>query len=82
MAINEKVPFRLFHTPCCGHLLCWVNPRPPAYCPECGKFILAAIKSGEHTRMQCDGWLRLENDDVQVAETDVRSRRGAGEVGT
>jgi hypothetical protein len=32
----EVVHFRLFQMPCCGHQLCWVNPRLPNYCPECG----------------------------------------------
>jgi hypothetical protein len=31
-AYNERVIFRLIMTPCCGHMLCWVNPR----FPECG----------------------------------------------
>lgn len=34
---TEVVPFRLIHTECCGTLLCWVNPRLPSFCPECGK---------------------------------------------
>jgi hypothetical protein len=33
---HERVKFRLIHTPCCGTLLCWVNPRLPNHCPECG----------------------------------------------
>lgn len=42
---TERVPFRLLRTPCCGSLLCWVNPRLPNYCPECGKGIYPEIKS-------------------------------------
>lgn len=57
---NEKVKFRLFQMPCCGHLLCWLNPRLPTYCPECGKGVLLQLKSGEHTRTLADAWLRLE----------------------
>lgn len=41
---TERVHFRLLQTPCCGTLLCWVNPRWPTFCPECGKSILAEIK--------------------------------------
>lgn len=37
--------FRMFALPCCGQLLCWVNPRLPNYCPECGKFVFDQIKS-------------------------------------
>lgn len=44
---NERVYFRLIMTPCCGTLLCWVNPRMPNYCPECGKAIWLR-KEGSH----------------------------------
>jgi hypothetical protein len=40
----SKVRFRLFSMPCCGHALCWVNPRLPNYCPECGKSTFAQLK--------------------------------------
>lgn len=40
----EKVKFRLYHMPCCGHLLCWVNPRHPSYCPCCGKLVYPDVK--------------------------------------
>ena len=43
---TERVPFRLIQTPCCGTLLCWVNPRLPNNCPECGKFIHADVRAG------------------------------------
>jgi hypothetical protein len=56
---TEKIPFRLFQMPCCGQLLCWVNPRLPSYCPECSKPVLLALRTGEHTKMQCDGILKL-----------------------
>lgn len=42
---TERVPFRLLTTPCCGTLLCWVNPRLPTFCPECGKHIYPEVKS-------------------------------------
>ncbi len=45
MATNERVHFRLLQTPCCQALLCWVNPRFPSHCPECGRFIYPEIKS-------------------------------------
>lgn len=45
MASNERVHFKLLQNPCCSALLCWVNPRLPNYCPECGEFIFPAIKS-------------------------------------
>ena len=42
--VNQIVPFRMYQMPCCGHSLCWVNPRKPSYCPECGKFIIMEMK--------------------------------------
>lgn len=44
-ASTERVPFRLIQTPCCETLLCWVNPRLPSYCPECGTGIYPQVKS-------------------------------------
>jgi hypothetical protein len=32
----QLVKFTLYQMPCCGQLLCWVNPRRPNHCPECG----------------------------------------------
>lgn len=43
--MNERVHFRLISLPCCNHQLCWVNPRLPSYCPECGTFVLAKLKT-------------------------------------
>jgi hypothetical protein len=42
---TERVHFRLIQTPCCGTMLCWVNPRFPTYCPECGKQIYLEVKA-------------------------------------
>lgn len=42
---TERVPFRLIQTPCCGTLLCWVNPRLPNACPECGTRIYPQVRS-------------------------------------
>jgi len=41
---TEKVIFRLIRMPCCGYNLCWINPRWPAYCPECGSLVLGKLK--------------------------------------
>ena len=49
---TERVAFRLLRMPCCQHLLCWVNPRLPTYCPECGA--------------PCIGRLRTEREAVLV----------------
>lgn len=45
MATNERVVFRLIVMPCCNHQLCWVNPRYPSHCPECGQHIYARLRA-------------------------------------
>ena len=45
-ATNERVYFRYIEMPCCKQQLCWVNPRFPNYCPECGKFVAATVMEG------------------------------------
>jgi hypothetical protein len=44
MTQKTRAHFRLIQMPCCGQSLCWVNPRLPSYCPECGKFVLAELR--------------------------------------
>jgi len=56
----QQVPFRLIQTPCCQTLLCYVNPRLPNYCSECGSRIYAKLKTGDHILESKRGWLRLE----------------------
>jgi DNA-directed RNA polymerase subunit RPC12/RpoP len=47
---TEKVLFRLFVMPCCQHNLCWVNPRLPTFCPECGDRVYMKLRTdGTHT---------------------------------
>ena len=41
--MKSRAHFRVLLMPCCGQMLCWVNPRLPNYCPECGKFIYAIV---------------------------------------
>lgn len=48
---TERVPFRLLHlASCCGTLICWVNPRLPNFCPECGTNIMQTIKESVRHR--------------------------------
>jgi hypothetical protein len=54
--LNERVPFRLIETPCCGLLLCWINPHLPRYCPHCGHGFTDDIRSA--VLMNNDAWLR------------------------
>lgn len=61
MINREMVPFKLYHMPCCGHLLCWVNPRPPSYCPECGQFTGAKQGLAEHIKFSDPkAWLETQ----------------------
>lgn len=46
MKTTQRVVFRLIQMPCCNFLACWVNPRFPNYCPECGKFVFDKVKGG------------------------------------
>lgn len=41
----ERVHFRVLVMPCCQFTACWVNPRFPSYCPECGKRVYPEVKS-------------------------------------
>lgn len=62
----EPVRFRLFQMPCCGHLVCWVNPRDPNFCPECGLRVLMDIRQQPeftlHTDEQAE--LHLQEDPI------------------
>jgi hypothetical protein len=44
VSVRERIQFRLIQTPCCGTMLCWVNPRLPTYCPECGVNIFRQLR--------------------------------------
>lgn len=43
----ERVLFTLIQTPCCHTLLCYVNPRMPNYCSECGTRLFAMKRNPE-----------------------------------
>lgn len=53
---TERVPFRFIIMECCGHQLCWVNPRLPSFCPECGERIYPQVKS----------WITLEDGNATL----------------
>jgi hypothetical protein len=57
---NERVRFRYVVMPCCKTQLCWVNPRLPNYCPECGTRVYIQLKSGEGVLIDAPAWLRVE----------------------
>ena len=56
----ERVHFRLIRMPCCGQLLCWVNPRLPTHCPECGKTVYTKLKFDGSMILITDEKARLE----------------------
>ncbi len=55
-ATNERIHFRLIHMECCGQLLCWVNPRFPTHCPECGQTIYPQVK----------GWVTVNDPNAHL----------------
>jgi hypothetical protein len=63
MITTEQIHFRLFEMPCCGQMLCWVNPRLPSFCPECSNRVLLDLKSGEYTRISDkEATLRMDSE--------------------
>lgn len=68
---NEKVPFKLFVMPCCGQQLCWVNPRYPNRCPECGEFVFLKLRTGAHTMMDSPAWLRIEDTAIKPVQLKI-----------
>lgn len=60
---NEQVQFRLIQMPCCGILICWVNPRRPMYCPECGTRVFNHFPKGEWDTYFSIAWLHVEDYD-------------------
>lgn len=61
-ATNEMVPFRLIQMPCCKTQVCWINPRLPTHCPECGQPVYKRLRFGpDHCILdERTGWLRLQ----------------------
>jgi hypothetical protein len=47
-------------------MLCYVNPRLPNYCSECGKHIYAKLKTGEGILVSSPAWLRIDDEDALV----------------
>jgi hypothetical protein len=48
--------------PECGHNICWVNPRIPNYCPECGKHIFLKLKFDGILVEGKNVWIEMELD--------------------
>jgi hypothetical protein len=65
--MKARAHFRLIQMPCCGQLLCWVNPRLPNYCPECGEFIYSQLKpdiKGSILESHQDAWITYASKDL------------------
>lgn len=60
MMHTEFVVFRLLHMPCCGQQVCWINPRWPNYCPECGALIYPKIKQDSNLLLVQDSEAQLK----------------------
>jgi len=43
-SVYSRIEFRLLSMECCHTLLCWVNPRYPTYCPQCGTMCYPAVR--------------------------------------
>ena len=59
---NQRVQFRLLQMPCCNILICWVNPRRPMYCVECGTKVFHHYPRERWDATYSDATLRIENE--------------------
>lgn len=59
--ITEFTKFRLLTTPCCHTILCWVNPRMPNFCPECGTRVYSEMKTNreKYVLQECDVMIKM-----------------------
>jgi hypothetical protein len=60
---NQIVQFRLIEMPCCHTLICWVNPRRPMYCPECGTRIFNCFPKVKWENTYSEATLRVEDEE-------------------
>lgn len=56
--MTQIVILRVFSMPCCHHQICWVNPRLPTFCPECGARVFDKVREGilftdDHAILKC-----------------------------
>lgn len=62
---QERVHFRFIVTPCCSTALCYVNPRLPNYCSECGTRIITQVRECIMISDE-NAWLKI-NADIKVS---------------
>jgi hypothetical protein len=60
---NQFIQFRLLQMPCCNVLICWVNPRRPMYCPECGTRIFHLFPKYQWENNFSEATLRVKDYD-------------------
>jgi hypothetical protein len=60
---NQVVQFRLLQMPCCNILICWVNPRRPNYCPECGSRVFHEYPKARWEEQYSEAMLRVDDYD-------------------
>jgi hypothetical protein len=78
MATNERIHFRLIVCAHCSHNLCWVNPRLPNHCPECGAHIYPEVR-GMIWVSDPEAWIRYDATRNQdAAERGPAETIGAG----
>jgi hypothetical protein len=63
--VSERVPFRLLNPACCGALICWVNPRLPMFCPECGQRCYPEIRA--HVLLSDDTAMLRVDEEIVLA---------------
>lgn len=72
MKRTEIIPFRLLHMECCHVMLCWVNPRFPNFCPECGQRCFPHVR-GWVTHLDPRAILKVE--DIKAGSLEAILRR-------
>jgi hypothetical protein len=59
LSVNETIPFRRFHMPCCDYDLCWMTRKYPIHCPNCGQHCYMRLKHDEFTTDKDDSaWIK------------------------
>lgn len=61
---NQLIQFRLLHMPCCYTMICWINPRRPMYCPECGTRVFHHFPKDRWEEQFSSAWLKVEDYDA------------------
>ena len=51
-------------------LICWVNPRRPMYCPECGTRVFHHYPRSKWDNTQSPATLRIENENAAFIGVD------------